>query len=165
MTLLYQLYVALIRGPRAGKLFMSGESIHPQTETMAGIHNIRSITLGAIATCAILVCYYHLYCWSSIFLTLCQARWALSADDTLQEVGSSTGIRYFSDFEEYLMILETGLQQKKKSVINIIRQWDEKIFPDSDSSLVKGNLKNDENSGIKRAMALLAADSEEELED
>ena len=84
------------------------------------------------------------------------------------EVGSSTGIRYFSDFEEYLMILETGLRQKKKSVVNIIKRWDEKIFPESDSSLVKGNTKkSDENSGVKKAMALLAADSEDdsELED
>lgn len=52
-----QVYVALIRGPRAGKLFMDGEVIHPQTETMAVIHNIRNITPGAIALCAILVCY------------------------------------------------------------------------------------------------------------
>ena len=52
-----QLYVALVRGPKAGRLFMSGELIHPQTETMAGIHNIRNITPGAIATCAILVRY------------------------------------------------------------------------------------------------------------
>jgi ABC-type siderophore export system fused ATPase/permease subunit len=78
-------------------------------------------------------------------------------------VGSNTGIRYFSDFEEYLMILEIGLRQKKKSVINIIKQWDEKIFPNSDSSIVKGNFKkSDENSGMKKAMALLEADSEEE---
>ena len=97
--------------------------------------------------------------------TICQARWALSADDTLQEIGSNTGIRYFSDFEEYLMILETGLRQKKKSVINIIRQWDEKIFPDSDSSLVKGNFKkSNESSDVKKAMALLEADSEVDSE-
>ena len=64
--LVTQLYVALIRGPRAGRLFMSGESIQPQTETMAGIHSIRNITPGAIATCAILVHYCHLYCWFSI---------------------------------------------------------------------------------------------------
>lgn len=66
ILLVTQLYVALIRGPRAGRLFMSGESIHPQTETMAGIHNIRNITPGAIATCAILVHYCHLYCQFSI---------------------------------------------------------------------------------------------------
>ena len=61
------------------------------------------------------------------------------------------------------MIIETGLQQRKKSVINIIKQWDEKIFPESNSSLVKGKFKkSDEDSGIKKAMALLAADSEED---
>jgi hypothetical protein len=88
-----------------------------------------------------------------VFLTVCKARWALSADDTLQEVGSSTGICYFSDFEEYLMILETGLRQKKKSIINIIRKWDEKIFPDSDLSIVKGNFKKtNQNNGITKAM-------------
>jgi hypothetical protein len=76
-------------------------------------------------------------------------------------VGSTTGIRYFNDFEEYLTILETGLRQKKKSVINIIKQWDEKIFPNSDSSLAKGT-KSDESSGLKKAMDLLAADTEEE---
>ena len=87
----------------------------------------------------------------------------LSADETLQEVGSNTGIRYFRDFEEYLMVLETGLRQKKKSIINVIKQWDEKIFPNSDSSLVKGNLnKSDENSSIKKAMDLLAEDPVEE---
>lgn len=93
--------------------------------------------------------------------TLPQARWGLSADDTLQEVGSSTGIRYFNDYEEYLTILETGLRQRKKSIINIIKQWDDKIFPDSESSLVKGK-KNVEGSGLKKVMDLLADDSEEE---
>lgn len=137
------IYIALIRGPIAGKLFMNGQSLHPQTETMAHIHNIRNITPGAIATCGML------------------ARWALSSDDALQEVGSNTGIRYFNDFEEYLTILVTGLQQRKKSVLNIIKQWDEKIFPNSESSLVMG-VKNDESCGLKRAMELLAADSEEE---
>jgi hypothetical protein len=76
-------------------------------------------------------------------------------------VGSSTRINYFNNFEEYLTILETGLLQRKKSVINIIKQWDEKIFPNSDSSLVKGR-NNDKSSGLKKAMDLLAADSEEE---
>ncbi len=90
-----------------------------------------------------------------------KARWALSADDTLHEVGSSTGIRYFNDFEEYLTILETGLRQKKKSVLNIIKQWDEKIFPDSSSSLVRTG-ENPGSIGLKKAMDLLAADSEED---
>ena len=95
------------------------------------------------------------------FNILCQARWALSGDETLQDVGSLTGINYFSDFKEYLTILETGLRRRKKSVFNIIKEWDEKIFPNSESSLVKGK-KKDEGSGLKKAMDLLEADSEEE---
>jgi hypothetical protein len=103
---------------------------------------------------------------SSIFFIvhsnpLSQARWALSGDEILQEVGSSTGICYFNDFEEYLTVLNTGLRQKKKSVINIVKQWDEKIFPDTNSSLVKGK-KRDESGDLKKAMDLLAADPEEE---
>ncbi len=39
---------------------MNGESMNPQTETMASIHHIRNITPGAIATCAVLVCSCHL---------------------------------------------------------------------------------------------------------
>ena len=87
---------------------MDGKLLHPQTETMAQIHDIRNITPGTIATCGILVCH-HYYIDTFAFLTLSQARWALSSDDTLQEVGSSTGIHYFNDFEDYLTILETGL--------------------------------------------------------
>jgi hypothetical protein len=142
---------------------MNGESLHPQTETMAQIHEIRNITPGAIATCGVLVRYCRFYRGFRIHNTYPQARWALSSDDTLQEVGSSTGIRYFNDFEEYLTILETGLRQKKKSIVNVIKQWDEKIFPNSDSSLVTGK-KNHESSGLKKAMELLAADSEEDDE-
>jgi hypothetical protein len=78
----------------------------------------------------------------------------------LQEVGLSTGICYFRDFEEYLTILTTGLRRKKKSIINIIKQWDEKVFPDSESSLLRG--RNDEGSSLKKAMDLLEADSEED---
>ena len=77
-------------------------------------------------------------------------------------MGSSTGINYFNDLEEYLNILETGLRRKKKSVLNIIREWDKKIFPNSDSSLVVKEKKKDVDSGLKKAMDLLAADSEEE---
>jgi len=129
---------------------------------MARIHTIRNITPGAIATCSILVCYHHPHCQSGLSNALCQARWAISGDEAFQEVGASTGIRYLNDYEEYLTILETGLQQKKRSVVNIIKQWDEKIFPDTNSSLAKGNLKKGDESGLKKLMDSLADDSEEE---
>jgi hypothetical protein len=93
-----------------------------------------------------------------------QARWALSSDVTLQAVGTSTGIHYFDDYEEYLKLLEVGLRRKKKSVINIIREWDSKIFPNTDSSLVVVKAKSGEDNGVKRAMASLDADSDDENE-
>ena len=140
---------------------MSGELFQPQNETMARIHYIRNITPGAIATCGILVCCYHPHCQSNLSNACFQARWALSGDEILQEVGSSTGIRYFNDYEEYLTILETGLRQKKKSIINIVQQWDEKIFPNSNSSLSKGK-NGDESGGLKKLMDSLEDDSEVE---
>ena len=73
----------------------------------------------------------------------------LSADDTLQKVGLSTGIHYFDDFEKYSTILETGLQQKKTSVLNIFKQWAERICPI-------------ESRRLQKAMYLLLSDSEEE---
>ncbi|KAF9034771.1 hypothetical protein BJ165DRAFT_1533821 [Panaeolus papilionaceus] len=138
-------YVTLIRGPHAGRHFMSGELIRPHTETMDRIHHIRNITPGAIATCSVL------------------ARWALSSDDTLQQVGSSTGIQYLKDYEEYLIILEKGLRDNKKSIINVIKVWDSKIFPDSDCSIVKKS-KDDDGSELQRALDQLDADSEGETE-
>jgi hypothetical protein len=50
-----QLYIALIRGPKVGKSFMARSAYQPHTKTMAQIHGIRNITLGAIATVSILV--------------------------------------------------------------------------------------------------------------
>ena len=49
------LYIALIRGPKAGKSFVAGSAYQPHTETMAQIHGIQNITLGAIAMVSILV--------------------------------------------------------------------------------------------------------------
>jgi hypothetical protein len=87
----------------------------------------------------------------------------LSSDETLQTVGTSTGIHYFDDYEEYLRLLETGLRRKKKSVLNIIKEWDLRIFPNTDSSLVGGKMKSRaDDGGVKRAMDALDADSEED---
>ena len=87
----------------------------------------------------------------------------MSSDETLQAVGTSTGIRYFDDYEEYLKILETGLRRKKKSVLNVIREWDSRIFPNTDSSLAGTNAKpTTDDGGVRRAMEALDADSEDE---
>jgi hypothetical protein len=89
-----------------------------------------------------------------------QCRWALSSDEHLQSRGNNTGIDYGKDFEEYLELLITGLQQKKKSILNVFRVWDRVIFPNSDSMLVKQAVVT--NSGMKTARAILADDEVED---
>ena len=89
-----------------------------------------------------------------------QARWALSADDILQPVGSNTGINYFADYEEYIHLLETGLHKRKKTIINLFKEWDKLVFPNTGTSLVGGS-QSQESAGIKKAMALLDADESE----
>ena len=92
----------------------------------------------------------------------CQSRWALSSDDFLQSVGNNTGINYARDFEEYLEILVRGLQKKKKSILNVFREWDRVVFPNSDLSLVDRDQET--SSGLKMAMEMLEADETEDLE-
>jgi hypothetical protein len=74
----------------------------------------------------------------------------LLADDTFQEAGLSTGIHYFNDFEKYSTILKTGLQQKETTILNIFKQWAERIFPI-------------ESRRLRKAMYLLLADSEKRM--
>lgn len=55
-----------------------------------------------------------------------------------------------------------GLRKKKKSVLNIFREWDRVIFPNSDSSMI-GGIGQDQNtsSGLKTALDMLEAGSDE----
>lgn len=76
-------------------------------------------------------------------------------------MGNNTGINYAKDFDEYLQILLTGLRKKKKSILDLFREWDAVVFPNSDSSLV-GQEKSETSSGLKSAMEMLEADEVEE---
>ncbi|KAF9554036.1 hypothetical protein CPC08DRAFT_753896 [Agrocybe pediades] len=143
---LMRVFTALIRGPKAAKEMMRSDmsiSLNPKNDTMERKHHIRNITPGAIAGAAILT------------------RWALSADEMLQDVGHITGINYSRDFDEYLELFLSGLHKKKKSIINVIREWDRVIFPHSESSLVASDT-DVHTSGFKAAMRMLDEDEVEE---
>jgi len=90
-----------------------------------------------------------------------QARWALSSDATLQAVQTRIGIHYFNAYKEYLKLLATSLHRKKKSVINIIREWDSWIFLNTDSSLVVVKVKSNKDNRVRRAMDSLDANSDD----
>jgi hypothetical protein len=53
---------------------------------------------------------------------------------------------------------------KKKSILEVFRQWDRVIFPNSDSSLVRQD-QDTSSSGLKKMMTGLEEDSDGEEED
>ena len=76
-------------------------------------------------------------------------------------MGTNTGINYGKDFEAYLETLTTGLRMKKRSILEVFRQWDRVIFPNSDSSLVRQD-QDTSSSGLQKMMSGLEEDDEEE---
>jgi hypothetical protein len=98
----------------------------------------------------------------SLLISLFQARWALSSDVSFQEVGSSTGIQYFQDYEEYLTMLETGLRRRKKTIVNIFKEWDAKIFPETDSSLAGKPSSKDVHAYLNVLMESVEGDDTDE---
>lgn len=77
-------------------------------------------------------------------------------------MGSSTGIQYFKHYDEYLTMLETGLRRRKKTIINIFREWDSKIFPETDSSLAGAKPSKDNSANLKVLMDSVEDDTDEE---
>ena len=58
-------------------------------------------------------------------------------------------------------MLETGLRRKKKITVNIFREWDAKIFPETDSSLA-GVRSNKDDTSFKVLMGSVEADDTDE---
>ena len=76
-------------------------------------------------------------------------------------MGSSTGIRYFKDYDEYLTLLETGLRTRNKTIVNIFKEWDTKIFPETDFSLADVESSKDDTANLKMLMDSLEDDADE----
>ena len=68
-----------------------------------------------------------------------------SADDALQEIGSTTGICYLEDCEEYLKILHTDSRRKRWSIPKITCEWDNAIFPNTTSSIAGASAEQRED--------------------
>jgi len=79
----------------------------------------------------------------------------------LQEHGLNTGTKWHSEFESYLKYLLQGLQQHKVSVLNIFRTWDNKFFPNTETSLA-GQCREGSNNEQSTRDALDALNADEE---
>jgi len=56
-------------------------------------------------------------------------------------------------------MLKTGLWHRKKTVINIFKEWDAKIFPETDSSLAGPKLSKDDRASLKVLMESVEDDN------
>lgn len=65
---------------------------------------------------------------------------------------SSTSIQYFKDYEEYLTLLKTSLQARKKSIVNIFKDWDVKLFSETNSSLAGAEPSKDDTANLQTLM-------------
>ncbi|KAJ6576156.1 hypothetical protein DFH09DRAFT_812720, partial [Mycena vulgaris] len=89
------------------------------------------------------------------------ARWAASADANLSARGAQTGINRHSDLEKYIQYLQSGLDKRKASVLNLFREWGELFFPESEMSLAGKNADDGRaEHTMKDVMDLLDADAE-----
>ncbi|KAJ6495001.1 hypothetical protein DFH09DRAFT_1103839 [Mycena vulgaris] len=142
---LHLVFAALIRGPSAVPLLKAGKPPIVHAETNDQIWGLQHTTPGAIATSAIAA----------------SARFGLSADDSLRENGTVTGINWAADHELYVKYLTTGLEKRKASVFNIFRVWDDIFFPGRGAGL-GGRADNGEGGSVVDVMAALNADADVE---
>ncbi len=78
-------------------------------------------------------------------------------------MGTNTGINYRNDFEEYLELLLKGIQRRKRSVLNVFKEWDRVLFPNSDSSAIgEPGSGHKISSGMKTALDMLDGDEDED---
>ncbi|KAJ6451400.1 hypothetical protein C8R45DRAFT_848437 [Mycena sanguinolenta] len=144
---LMRLYVSLIRGPSAAALMLAegGSDVVisiQRSENMECIYALDHIEPGAIAGSAVL------------------AIWALSTDTFLRNQGDKTNIDYDALFDQYLEILLEGLRDKSQSILNVFREWDRVIFPNSESGYGGKIRSGPSDGGNQRALDALRAEKE-----
>ncbi|KAJ7760760.1 hypothetical protein B0H14DRAFT_2461105 [Mycena olivaceomarginata] len=145
------LYIALIRGPSAATTQLKHDKAKAGSEVILSIgkcENMEHIFImdhtepGAIAGSAVL------------------AIWALSADTSLRDRGDRTSIDYGARFDQYLEILLVGLREKSESILNIFKEWDRVVFPNSESGYAGTIQSGPGDGGNQRALEALRAEKQ-----
>ncbi|KAJ7768110.1 hypothetical protein DFH07DRAFT_736439 [Mycena maculata] len=139
---LHLIFASTVCGPSAVALLKAGKSPIVQAETNMQIWGLQHTTPADICE------------------TIIAGRFALSADESLRENGTTTGINWAADDELYLKYLTTGLEKRKASVLNIFRVWDDIFFLERSSASGKSN----SGGSVVDAMEALNADVEEDTE-
>ncbi|KAJ7646323.1 hypothetical protein DFH06DRAFT_997636, partial [Mycena polygramma] len=132
-------------GPKAvTDLKKTGKPTPASGKTMWHLWNLDHSIVGSVAAIGILM------------------RWVASADLHLTAKGAQTGINWQADLEDYIEYLQTGLEQRKASVLRIFREWDEIFFPDSETSLAGDGASDKDHEKEKQSVMDLLREDEEE---
>ncbi|KAJ7657160.1 hypothetical protein DFH06DRAFT_1409273 [Mycena polygramma] len=142
---LHLTFAAVTLGPKAvTALKKTGKPTPASGKTMSHLWNLDHSTVGSVAAIGILT------------------RWVASADLHLTAKGAQTGINWQADLEDYIEYLQTGLDQRKASVLRIFREWDEIFFPDSETSLAGDGASDEDHEKEKQCVMDLLREDEEE---
>lgn len=81
----------------------------------------------------------------------------MSQDKHFDTVGDTTNIDWKASFTQYLKLLTVGYNAKKKYIYELIKHWDETLYPNTTTSLANSPNPADENpdSDEEEAMAAL----------
>ncbi|EJD36748.1 hypothetical protein AURDEDRAFT_188282 [Auricularia subglabra TFB-10046 SS5] len=106
------IHILYLRGQMSARqaLKHEGRIVKPQGDYMQEKHHITFTTPGAVAFCLIL------------------GRWVVSADDKLKSTGAQTTIDWQADFNDYLKILQQGLDSRSPTIRALFRDWDRLVF-------------------------------------
>ncbi|KAK7029170.1 hypothetical protein R3P38DRAFT_2622219 [Favolaschia claudopus] len=113
--LLLKIYACILRGPDGADGLLEGRPHQPQAQCVQRIHHISRTSTGAIADAAVL------------------AIWLYSADTKFQRRGDQTDINYVQRHMDYVEQLRKALTSKKAWVIDLLKYWDDILFPDADN--------------------------------
>ncbi|KAL0566350.1 hypothetical protein V5O48_015666, partial [Marasmius crinis-equi] len=148
---LMHVYIAMMTGPATANgiavAHRAGREPDKEIATSDCLRlklGITNITPGAIATAATLT------------------HWALGPDEKLQVIGGVTGINWLDVHEQYLQLIMDGLRGRLVTFRQLIREWDEALFPGTETSIV-GSSRQQPRLELSNALALMEnAEVEEE---
>ncbi|KII82986.1 hypothetical protein PLICRDRAFT_33148 [Plicaturopsis crispa FD-325 SS-3] len=109
--IMFRVFASIIRGPTAVVSMISGgpPTADRKNKSTGELWGLTHTTPGAIAILSVYDANETLKCLRGRR----KARWALSMDTCLQEIGGETGIDWQADFEMYLSWLVKGLRNNK----------------------------------------------------
>jgi hypothetical protein len=88
----------------------------------------------------------------------------MSQDEHFDETGDTTNIDWKASFNNYLKLLTTGYNAKKKDIYDLIKHWDDQLYPNTTSSLANPTNAAAENSDSDNEEAMAALNAGHELE-